>query len=328
MNAKKNTLTLVIFFIYIITVHAKTPQDTTASKNNDTGTAASTKQPIVDTVGSTKKTPPETTASDNTESIAGIDKIVDSSSLYNAQHYPEKYLYRNYLFDKNYADDIKWFHAIASTILLLLLWLGGIRYAVKDGLCKDACFNQDGSQIDPIKCPFSYARTQLLWWTMIILSCYIFFYGITGVVLPLNITAALLLGFGAVVYGFGKVIDNRQIQESKGWRNQDLGAQKTKPDFIKDILSDDNGVSIHRFQAVLFNLIFGIGFIGGFVKAIISQKYPFIDFNEWQFALLGISSATYLGLKASENNPKNIKEESSETDMGEKNEVEADGSVG
>jgi hypothetical protein len=162
---------------------------------------------------------------------------------------------------------------------------------------------------------------------MVILSCYVFFYGATGVVFPLNVTAALLLGFGAVVYGFGKIIDNRQIEESKGRRNQDLGAQKTKPDFIKDILSDDNGVSIHRFQAVLFNLIFGIGFIGGFIKAVISQKYPFIDFNEWQFALMGISSAAYLGLKASENSPKNISGETSQAN-GEEEEVEADGSVG
>jgi hypothetical protein len=327
MDTKKIILISFICFACFITAHAKIPHDTTGLQNKDTGVAMQQTKPATSTVDTAKK-PIETTTRDNMESVAGIDKIVDSSSLYNAQHYPSKYLYSNYLFNKNYKDNIKWFHAIAAIILLLLLWIGGIKYAIKDGLCKDACFNQDGSQIDPIKCPFSYARTQLFWWTMVILSCYVFFYGATGVVLPLNSTAALLLGFGAVVYGFGKIIDNRQIEESKGRRNQDLGAQKTQPDFIKDILSDDNGVSIHRFQAVLFNLIFGIGFIGGFIKAVISQEYPFIDFNEWQFALMGISSATYLGLKASENKPKNISSETSEANVEEEEEVEADGSVG
>jgi hypothetical protein len=41
--------------------------------------------------------------------------------------------------------------------------------------------------------------------------------------------------------------------------------------------------------------------MGFFIKSLINLKYPFPDFTEWQFALLGISSATYLGLKASEN---------------------------
>jgi hypothetical protein len=286
-------------------VQANTPGDSTVSPAPDT-TGATVAQAANTQAGPAQKTVAQTVPAGDTETVAGTDRIVDSSALYNAQNYPKKYLYSNYLFDRNYKGGIKWFHVIAAFILLLLLWIAGIKYATKDGLCKDACFNEDGTPIDPVKCPFSYARTQLFWWTLVILTCYIFFFGITGVLLPLNATSALLLGFGAIVYGFGKIIDNRQIQENKGKRNQDLGAQNTNPDFIKDILSDDNGVSIHRFQAVLFNLIFGVGFIAFFIKALMACKYPLADFNDWQFALMGISSASYLGMKAAENNQDTI----------------------
>ena len=49
--------------------------------------------------------------------------------------------------------------------------------------------------------------------------------------------------------------------------------------------------------------MFGIGFLAYFIKSLNIQhpKYPLIEFTDWQFALIGISSATYLGLKASEN---------------------------
>jgi hypothetical protein len=298
---KKIVLLLFMFFRCFTMVQANAPGDSTGSPIPDSSGVTAAQAANTQTASVQKKA--AQTAPGNTKTVAGIDRIVvDSSALYNAQNYPKKYLYSNYLFDKNYKCGIKWFHAIAAFILLLLLWIAGIKYAAHDGLCKDACFNKDGTPIDPVKCPFSYARTQLFWWTMVILTCYIFFYGITGVLLPLNATSALLMGFGAIVYGFGKIIDSRQIQENKGKRNQDIGAQNTNPDFIKDILSDDNGISIHRFQAVLFNLIFGVGFIAYFIKALMAYKYPLADFNDWQFALMGISSTAYLGMKATENN--------------------------
>jgi hypothetical protein len=230
--------------------------------------------------------------------------IIDASALDSARKYPEKVLYKTYLFDKEYKGRIKWFFAILAFIILTLMWIACIHYSINDSLCKDVSFDKSGNRVRSKDSPFSYARSQLLWWTMIILSCYVFFFGISGELIPLNVTSVLLLGFGAIVYGTGKIIDNRQIAESKGTRNQDYGGQNSeRPNFIKDILSDDNGISIHRFQAVVFNVVFGIGFIGFFIKSLTNHTYPFPDFTDWQFALIGISSATYLGLKAGENPP-------------------------
>jgi hypothetical protein len=247
---------------------------------------------------------------DTIRKIVNDQLIVGASVLDSARKFPDSVLYKTYLFDKKHRDEskknkdeIKGFFATLAFIILALMWIGCFYYSKNDSLCKDVAFERTGNRIKPKDSPYSYARTQLLWWTMIILSCYIFFFGVTGVLLPLNVTSVLLLGFGALVYGAGKIIDNRQIAMAKGTRNQDLGGQNPEsPDFIKDILSDDNGISIHRFQAVVFNVVFGIGFIGFFIKSLIQHKYPLPDFTEWQFALIGISSATYLGLKAAENN--------------------------
>ena len=239
---------------------------------------------------------------DTINKIVNDQLIIDASALDSAQKFSKEVLYKTYLFNKSYKKSVRWFYAIIALVLLILMWFGAIHYAKNDSLCKDICFDKSGNQMKSQFSPYSYSRSQLLWWTLIILSCYVFFFGVTGELVPFNFTSVLLLGFGALVYSSGKVIDNMQIDKGRGDRNQDLGAQnKEAPNFIKDILSDDNGISIHRFQAVVFNLVFGIGFIGFFIKNLLNQKYPLVDFTEWQFALIGISSATYLGLKATEN---------------------------
>ena len=47
----------------------------------------------------------------------------------------------------------------------------------------------------------------------------------------------------------------------------------------------------NRLQAVAFNVIYGIGFIGYFITSINSDvlKYPLMQFEEWQLAVLRAS---------------------------------------
>ncbi len=167
-------------------------------------------------------------------------------------------------------------------------------------MCRDEGYDSNNNANSVMERPFGYSKVQLFWWTMIILCCYTFFYGLTGVLVPLNPTSVILLGFGVMVLAGGKMIDQRQIKSSPpGTRHQDGDARSES--FVMDIISDDQGPSIHRFQAVVFNVVFGIGFVSFFISALYGQRYPFADFTEWQFALIGISSATYLGMKATEN---------------------------
>ncbi len=250
--------------------------------------------------------------SNHVDSAINNKIIIDQDALDSAKKFPGKVLYATYLFRKGHQSGLQWFYLILAAFVLFVLWYWAIKYGRYGGLCKDPAFYKDGSSIDVRDCTYSYARVQLLFWTLIILTCYVFFFGVTGVLAPLNITTVILLGFGVVVYATGKVIDMRQTAQAKGDRNQDEASQlyahapdvknAPKPDFVTDILSDDNGVSVHRFQAVIFNLVFGIGFIGYFITSLRDQTYPFTDFTDWQFSLLGISSATYLGLKSFENN--------------------------
>jgi hypothetical protein len=78
----------------------------------------------------------------------------------------------------------------------------------------------------------------------------------------------------------------------------DAESAKSKPvseNFIKDVLSDVNGVTFHRFQIVVWTIVLGIIFI---VSVWNHLRMP--TFDETLLALSGISGATYLGFKIPE----------------------------
>ncbi len=180
-----------------------------------------------------------------------------------------------------------------SILILLWMWYFGINYFRTRTLCKD-----DSTVPSVSDRPYSFARVQLFWWTMIILSLYIYFFAFTGILVPFNMTSVILLGAGVLVYSGGKIIDKRQ-QIALGGKTPEF---KTEG-LLNDLMSDETGISIHRFQTIIFNLVFGIEYIILFFKNVTNCNYPFPDFDAWQFALLGISAAAYLGNKTSENAP-------------------------
>ncbi|HMQ78324.1 MAG TPA: hypothetical protein PKD94_02055 [Ignavibacteria bacterium] len=65
--------------------------------------------------------------------------------------------------------------------------------------------------------------------------------------------------------------------------------------FIKDILSDSNGVSLHRFQIVGWTVALGVVYIIMVLKNIVLP-----EFDDTLLALMGISSGAYLGFKIPE----------------------------
>lgn len=252
-------------------------------------------------------------------SILTGQAILSSTEVDSLKKHPEK-LYENTLLSKKNWHGINTLNFIFSLIILVLFLYYGFNLTKCSSLCRDESYfgeylvkldekgnpfiEQNGvyQLIDKkYTPPYSYARVQLFWWTIIILGSYIIFFGLTGELLPLNATTVILLGLGVVVLAGGKLIDKQQISDKKiplGGRTQDKNYSN---DFFINILSDEKGVSLHRFQAVVFNVVFGVGFLGSFCKEVAARQYPFIEFNEWQFALLGISASAYLGLKAAEN---------------------------
>ena len=153
--------------------------------------------------------------------------------------------------------------------------------------------------------PFSWSRVQLTWWTLIILSSFIGIYFTRDYQLPqLLSSTVILLGISGATTVVARTMDVSDINAGN-MRHQDQGSQN----FFLDILSDNNGVSIHRFQTIVFNLVFGCWYITSVLHNIdnttvnINSIIPDISNNN--LILLGISSATYTALKSSENTANN-----------------------
>lgn len=142
--------------------------------------------------------------------------------------------------------------------------------------------------------PYSLSRVQLAWWTLIVLGAYLAVYAHAGKFWPLNGTCLSLLGVGAATSVAGRIVDTRQ-QEAQVPRHQDA---EPSHGLFSDILSDENGVSIHRFQTVAFNVAFAISFLVGTFQQPGATAFP--SFDAITLLLLGVSSSVYIAVKSNE----------------------------
>jgi hypothetical protein len=167
--------------------------------------------------------------------------------------------------------------------------------------------------------PYSWSRVQLAWWSVIIFTAFTSIIIQTGHAPNLHYSTLVLLGISAGTTAVARVIDLGDQQNRLIFRHQDI---KTTSFFL-DILSDQNGVSIQRFQAVIFNLVFGIWFISSVLGNLGDPSFCLSDFakgdpnlancllhatdflipivSDNNLILLGLSSATYAALKITEN---------------------------
>ena len=298
----KNTISLCCFllaFLFYSNVKAQTATDSTVAADSNLQSLKNQVNTVSDSVklNSAKVDSLSDQITEDSAAKARIDSSFSQSLDYARQH-PEK-LYHP-------TGGHKWMSFFGFLFLLLFISVS-IYYAIRSALLRDVGFMiKDGVQVlKPYKdCTFSYSRTQLFWWTLIIASCYITFFAFYDTLLPLNSTAVILIGSGIATYIFGRTIDRHQIEENnaiKPTRHQDIYVSNG---FLTDILSDETGISIHRLQAVTFNIIYGLGYISYFISSISNRKYPLIEFEQWQFVLLGISAAGYVGIKATSENGK------------------------
>ncbi|WP_243348676.1 hypothetical protein [Parabacteroides sp. FAFU027] len=178
---------------------------------------------------------------------------------------------------------------ITLLILLAIVWTLDIKY----NLLRDLS--------TAIKKPRSFARVQLAWWSIIILSAIIAAMFRFNEILQLSASTLELLGISAATTVGARITDISDIRQNNiPTRHQDDDGEG----FLIDLISNQNGASIHRLQALLFNLTFGVWMIINVVNNIssstpIHQIIPTIGDNE--LILLGISSGTYAVLKIPEN---------------------------
>ena len=144
------------------------------------------------------------------------------------------------------------------------------------------------------KPPFSLAKTQMAFWTVLVLVAYFFIWYQTGSLIHITTQVLILLGISAGSYFSATIIDNNDIANPKiVKRHQDSKGSKI---FLMNILSDQSGISIHRVQNVVFTVAIGGYFLH---EVIINKAIPELDGN--LTVLMGISSATYVAVKQGEN---------------------------
>jgi hypothetical protein len=191
-----------------------------------------------------------------------------------------------------------------------------------------------------VKRTFSLAQSQMLWWFGVVISSSVYFtiyyHEIGG---GLNEQALILTGIGAATAVGSAIIEQSRQNKGKALDQYNNAMQAlltaatpgapTMPvatasglyqemlhslaalksdGFISDILSDANGVSMHRFQSAAWTVVLGATYLvnvfwpeAGQLTKDGTTVLPLL--TGLQLGLLGISNGTYLGLKIPEATP-------------------------
>lgn len=185
----------------------------------------------------------------------------------------------------------------------IIFWLAFAVLGISVAYCsKKYCMLKDSSTA--VKQPYSWSRVQLAWWTVIILSSFIAILIIYNEAPTLTTSTVILLGISAATTAIARTID---VSNATSPTTPATPAREGSS-LILDILSDQNGVSIHRFQTVVFNFVFGCWFIVTVLEHLHNMPEDGInaimpDFADTNLVLLGVSSATYAALKTTEKKP-------------------------
>jgi hypothetical protein len=169
---------------------------------------------------------------------------------------------------------------------------------------------------------YSLASCQMAWWFFIVVAAYLFLYMVTWDFNTITTGTLILIGISAGTGFAGAMVDSSkrdqllaerkklqveqsgppapppvrtaQITERLGEIEKELATPRHET-FICDVLTDSDGISFHRFQMVIWTLIFGAVFAISVYTDLIMP-----DFSVTLLGLMGISSGTYIGFKFSE----------------------------
>lgn len=157
------------------------------------------------------------------------------------------------------------------------------------------------------KVPFSLAKTQTAFWTLLISGAYLMITVVTTALPPIPTGLLGLLGISVANGVFSQVLNQSQPDATAPWSQSN--AQESRG-WWADVLTENAGVSLSRLQFLVFNLIAGLYFV-----YYVSTRWAFYDFGSDILALISISSAGFLANKNFENNSK-TKDNKSPTSSG------------
>lgn len=168
-----------------------------------------------------------------------------------------------------------------GAVLVLALWLSLIFLGRNSGMLRDAG-NQGSALHDRT---YSLGYVQMAWWFGIIIGSYIFLWAITRNMPSIGGQALLLMGIsgatGLTSAGLNSGL-KKELPISKG-------------NFFEDILTDAQGITLHRFQMLAMTVILGVIFI---IHVATTLAMP--EFDGSFLAMMGIAGGTYVGFKIPE----------------------------
>jgi hypothetical protein len=180
----------------------------------------------------------------------------------------------------------------------------------------------------PYRRPYSLAQTQMTWWFCIVIASFVYL-ALEGKDLQHILTneSLILIGIGTGTALGAAAIEQTKTPPAQTPFNQlptlgkfnevlkqiaalpagtpvpaaliaqrnTLAKELASEDFFRDILTDVDGVCLHRFQAVAWTVVIGIFFVYGVVS---TDAFP--PLGTTILGVLGISGGTYLGFKIPE----------------------------
>ncbi|MFP5287871.1 MAG: hypothetical protein ACLGI9_19190 [Thermoanaerobaculia bacterium] len=144
----------------------------------------------------------------------------------------------------------------------------------------------------PEQAPYSLSRFQLAFWSLLVISAYIFIWLITEELDTITGSVLALLGIGSATALGATIIDQGKPANPPAASTATPVASRG---FLNDILSDDQGISIYRFQLFAWTLVLGVIFCASVYDGLAMPQ-----FSTTLLGLMGISSGTYLGFKVPE----------------------------
>lgn len=175
-------------------------------------------------------------------------------------------------------QDLAWLAGIGLGVILLALLV----LAQKSDLLRDS-----GPEPATGRKPFSLARCQMAWWTVLVLFGFLFLSLFQGS--PATIPTAIL---GLMGIAAGTFVGARMIPA----QGETPPALPPSEGLLLDILTEpEGGISLHRFQIAVWTLALGITFV---VMLWTRLQMPELGGN--LIGLMGISNAAYLGFKFTE----------------------------
>jgi len=144
--------------------------------------------------------------------------------------------------------------------------------------------------VPPHRRPYSLSLFQMVFWFFLVIVAYVFMWLINDELDTITESVLALIGIGAATAIGSTMIDKNKTQTAPEAADVSRG-------FVKDVLSDADGISLHRFQMFVWTLVLGVIFV-----ASVYETLSMPEFSTTLLGLMGISSGTYLGFKVPEKN--------------------------